>query len=150
MPFSCRWIPAKPTFIPLFIQLPLRYNLTPIFIGVIFERTLSKHVSSLKGKFFPRRKVLRSIFCFFMGPLLTYALPGWFPFLSVTNAIKLQRLHRAASRTITGNLSSCPIPLIHAEAFLPPLRVILTHFTLLYERAFRLPTSSFHFQFDDT
>ena len=74
--------------------------------------------------------------------LLTYASPGWFPFLSATNFTKLERLHRAASRAITGCLSSSPIPLLLSEASLPPLRVTLTHFTLLsYERALRLPTS---------
>ena len=74
--------------------------------------------------------------------LLTCASPGWFPFLSATNLTKLERLHRAASRAITGCLSSSPIPLLLSEASLPPLRVTLTHFTLFsYERALRLPTS---------
>ena len=101
----------------------LRFNPTPTFLGVIFDRTLSfsKHVSSLKAKFFPRLKALRCIsasswgpskeslslvYESFLRPLLTYAKPGWFPFLSVTNITKLERLHRAASRTITGCLSS--------------------------------------------
>ena len=54
----------------------------------------------------------------------------------------MERLHRAASRAITGCLSSYPIPLLLTEASLPPLRVTLTHFTLFsYERALRLPTS---------
>ena len=54
----------------------------------------------------------------------------------------MERLHRAASRAITGCLSSSPIPLLLSEASLPPLRVTLTHFTLFsYERALRLPTS---------
>ena len=78
----------------------------------------------------------------FLWPLLTYASPGWLPFLSTTNFTKLERLHQAASRTITGCLSSSPIPLLLSEASLPPLRVTLTHFTLLsYEQALRLPTS---------
>ena len=78
----------------------------------------------------------------FLRPLLTYASPGWFPFLSVTNFIKLERLHRAASRAVTGCLSSSPIPLLLSEASLHPLPVTLTHFTFLsYERALRLPTS---------
>ena len=59
-----------------------------------------------------------------------------------TNFTKLERLHRAASRAITGCLSFSPIPLLLTEASLPPLRVTMTHFTLLsYERALRLPTS---------
>ena len=119
----------------------LRFNPTPTFLGVTFDRTLSfsKHVSSLKAKFFPRLKALRCISASSWGPskeslsflyksflrsLLTYASPGWFPFLSGTNFTKLERLHRAASRAITGCLS-------YPSASLPPLRVTLTHFTLL-------------------
>ena len=78
----------------------------------------------------------------FSSSLLTYASPGWFSFLSATNLTRLERLHRAASRAITGCLSSSPIPLFLSEASSPPLRVTLTHFTLLsYERALCLPTS---------
>ena len=134
----------------------LRFNPTPTFLGVSFDRTLSfsKHVSSLKAKFFPRLKALRCISASSWGPskeslsvqyksflrsLLTYASPGWFPFLSATNITKLERLHRAASCAITGCLSASPIPLLLTEA---SLRVTLTHFTLFsYERALRLPTS---------
>ena len=137
----------------------LRFNPTPTFLGITFDRTLSfsKHVSSLKAKFFPRLKALRCIsasswgpskeslsvlYKSFLRPLLSYFLPGWFPFLSVTNSTKLECLHRAASRAITGCLSSSPIPLLLIEASLLPLRVTLTHFTLFsYERALRLPTS---------
>ena len=136
----------------------LRFNPTPTFLGVTFDRTLSfsTHVSSLKAKFFPRLKALGCIsasswgfskeslsvlYKSFLRSLLTYASPGWFPFLSATNITKLERLHRAASRAITGCLSSSPIPLLLTEASLPPLRVTLTHFTLFsHERALRLPT----------
>ena len=70
--------------------------------------------------------------------------PDGFFFLSVNNFTKLERLHQAASRAITGCFSSSPIPLLLSEASLPPLRVTLTHFTFSsYERALRLPTS-FH------
>ena len=122
-----------------------RFNPTPTFLGVTFDCTLSfsKHVSSLKAKFFPRLKALRCIsasssgpskkslsvlYKSFLGPLLTYASPGWFPFLSTTNLTELERLHRAASCAITGCLSSSPIPLLLSAASLPPLRVTLTHF----------------------
>ena len=41
----------------------LRFNATSTFLGVTFDRSLSfsKHVSSLKAKFFPRLKALRCI-----------------------------------------------------------------------------------------
>ena len=117
--------------------------------------SFSKHVSSLKAKLFPRLKALGCVsssswgpskeslsllFKAFLRSLLTYASPGWYPFLSVTTITKLERLHRVASRTIIGCLSSSPIPLLLSEASLPSLRVTLTHFTLLfYEWALRLP-----------
>ena len=92
----------------------LCFNPTPTFLGVIFNRTLSfsKHVSLLKATFFPCLKTLHCISASSWGPsneslsllckavhrpLLTYASPGWFPFLSDTNITKLECLHRAAS-----------------------------------------------------
>ena len=139
----------------------LRFNPSPTFLGVTFDRTLSfsKHVSSLKAKFFPRLKALRCISASSWGPskeslsilykaflrsLLTYASPGWFPFLSVTDITKSERIHRADSRAITGSLSSSPNPTSSLRGFStpPPLQVTLSHFTLSsHERALRLPTS---------
>ena len=88
----------------------------------------------------PSKESLLVLYKSFLRLLFTYASPGWFPFLSATNFTKFQRLHRAASRAITGCLSSSPIPLLLSVAFLPPLRVTLTHFTLLsYKQALCLP-----------
>ena len=136
----------------------IRFNPTPTFRGVTFDRTLSfsKHVFSLKAKFFPRLKALCCISASSWGPLkslsflyksflrslFTYASPGWFSFLNATNLTKLECLHRSAIRAITGCFLSSPIPLLLSEASLPPLRVTLTQFTLFsYEQALRLPTS---------
>ena len=137
----------------------IRFNPNLTSIGVTFDRNVSfsKHVSWLMAKFFPRLKALRCIsasswgpskkslsllYKSFLRPLLIYASPGWFPFLSVANFTKLERLHRAASRIITGCFSSSPISLLLSETSLPLLRVTLTHFTLLsYKRAHCLPTS---------
>ena len=89
----------------------------------------------------PLKEFLFLLYRAFLRHLLAYALPGWFPFLSVTNITKLERFHRVASRAIAGWLSSSPIP-HRSEVFLPSLRVTLTHFALSsYERALRLPTS---------
>ena len=76
----------------------------------------------------------------FIRPILTYASPGWFPFSSPTHITSVERMHRSSCRVITGCLSSTPIPLLHIEALLPPLRVTLTHQSLsFFERALRLP-----------
>ena len=160
-PCSSQWIPTKPTSSPISsYSAPASVStLTPTFLGIIFNHTLffSKHVSSLKTKFFPPLKALRCItasswgpskesLCIlykaFPRPLLTYASPGWFPFLSAANLTKLDRLHQAPIHAISGCLSSSPIPLLLFEASLSPQRVTLTHFTLSsYERALRLSTS---------
>ena len=133
----------------------LRLNHTPTFLGVTFGLTLSfsKHVSSLKSKFFSRLKALRCIYASsrglskksfsllhkgFLRPLLTYASPGWFPFLSVFNITKLECLHQPAIRVISGCLPFSLLSLLLSKASLPPL----THFTLSsYARALRLPNS---------
>ena len=76
----------------LLFSSPLRFNSTSTFLGVIFDSTLffSKHISSLKAKFFPPFKALRHISGSPWGPskeslsilykaffwlLLPYALP---------------------------------------------------------------------------
>ena len=105
----------------------LRFNPTPTFLGVTFDRTLSfsKHISLLKAKFFPRLKALRCIsasswgpskeslsllYKSFLRPLLTYASPGRFPFLSVTNLTKLERL---TERPVAPSPAASRPPLSH-------------------------------------
>ena len=154
-----QWIPTKLTSSPNSSYLAPASVLIPLqlFLGSPLTFSFSKHVSLLKAKFFPHLKALCCIsasswgpskesvsllYKSFLRPVLTYASPRWFPFLSATNFTKLERLHRVASRAITGCLLSSPIPLLLIEASLPPLRVTLTHFTLLSdERALCLPAS---------
>ena len=87
--------PHQATFQPRlnFLGFPLLFDLTPKFLGVIFDRTLSfgAHVQSLCSKFYPRHKALCSIataswgptkeslsllYKAFVCPVLTYASPG--------------------------------------------------------------------------
>ena len=112
MPFFYQWIPSKQTSSPpsFCSTILLLFNLTPTFLWVTFDHTLSfsKYVSSLKFKFFPHLKAFRDIFDSsqdlskefltllykaFLRPLFTPALPGRFSFLTVTNITKLKRLH---------------------------------------------------------
>ena len=139
------------------LNTPLKFNPHPTFLGVTFDRTLSfkHHVLSLRKKFHSRFRAFRSmasaswgpskeslcsLYKSFIRPILTYASPGWFPFSSPTHITSVERMHRSSCRVITGCLSSTPIPLLHIEALLPPLRVTLTHQSLsFFERALRLP-----------
>ena len=158
---SFQWIPTRLTSSPISsysapasVSIPLHFFLGSPSTALFPFLSI---VSSLKAKFFPRLNALRCIsasswgpskeslsplYRSFLRPLLAYASPGWFPFLSATNFTKLQCLHRAASRAVIGCISSSPIPLLLTETSLSHLRVTLTHFALLsYERALRLPTS---------
>ena len=127
--------PHQATLQPLLnlLGIPLSFNSIPKFLGVIFDQTLSfgAHVQSLCSKFYPRHKALRSIataswgptkeslsllYKAFVRPVLTYASPGWFPFLCDTTTNHLEVLHRAACRVITGCLSSNHSTLLLLEA----------------------------------
>ena len=142
-PFSLQ-IRIKPLSRPLLnlLGIPLLFNPTPKFLGVTFDRTLSfgAHVQSLCSKFYPRHKALRSIataswgptkeslsllYKVFVQPVLTYASPGWFPFLCNTATNHLEVLHRAACRVITGCPSFTPSSLLVLKAPLPPLKLTL-------------------------
>ena len=151
--------PHQATFQPRLnlLGFPLLFNPTPKFLGVTFDRTLSfgAHVRSLCSKIYPRHKALRSIataswgptkeslsllYKAFVRPVLTYASPGWFPFLCNTATNHLEVLHIAACRVITGCLFSTPFSRLLLEAQLPPLKLTLEHQTLYsFERALRLP-----------
>ena len=95
----------------------------------------------------PTKESLSLLHKAFVRPVLTYASPGWFPFLCNTATNHLEVLHRAACRVITGCLFSTPSSLLLLEAQLPPLKLTLEHQTLYsFERALRLPPdfSSFY------
>ena len=140
-------------------DFPLRFNPKPTFLGVTLDRSLSfvPHIHSLKAKFFPRLKALRSIASATWGPskeslchlyksflrtILCYASPGWFPFISPSSLLPLERLHRSACRVITGCLSSSPVSLLLLESGLSPLQTTLVHQSLsFFEKSLRLPDS---------
>ena len=88
----------------------------------------------------PTKESFSLLYKAFVLPVLTYASPGWFPFLCNTATNHLEVLHRAACRVITGCLFSTPSSLLLLEAQLPPLKLTLEHQTLYsFERALRLP-----------
>ena len=146
--------PSQPQASPLFIQtapfasIPLQLSLgSPLTVLFSFlnmylhGRPSSSLVSRPYAVSLLPHGSLSLLYKAFLRPLLTCVSPEWFPLLSNTNSTKLERLHRAAGRTITGCLSSSSIPLF-CRASPPPLRITLTHFALCFhERVFRLLTS---------
>ena len=139
------------------LDTPLKFNPHPTFLGVAFDRTLSfgYHVLSLRKGFCSRFRAFRSVasaswgpskeslctlYKAFICPILTYASPGWFPFSSPARVASVERMRGSSCGVVAGCLSSAPVPLLHVEALLPPLRVALARRSLsFFERALRLP-----------
>ena len=152
--------PHQVTFQPrlYLLGIPLPFNPTPKFLGVESDQKtqpFGAHKQSLCFKFYPHQKALCSIATASWGPtkeslfllykafvrrVLTYASPGWFPFLCNTATNHLEVLHRAVCRVITGCLSSTPSSLLLLAAQLPPLKLTLEHQALSsFERALSPP-----------
>ena len=107
-PPSSQWIPTKLTSSPISYSTPASVSIPlQLFLGSpsttlfsflniylcgkpSFSHVLRPYAVSL----LPHKAHLRSPSFFginlFFGPFLTYASPGWFPFLSATNITKLE------------------------------------------------------------
>ena len=131
---ACSAVPHLANLQPILLLLGsrLRFNPTPTFLGVTFDRTLSfsKHVSSLKVKFFPRLKAICCISVSSWGPfsLLCKAFL-WPPHLCFTRMVsfpKCYQLHQIGMPPSSGQ--SChywlplnlPIPLLLSMALYLP------------------------------
>ena len=87
------------------------------------------------------QKSLCTLYKAFICPVLTYASPGWFPFLPLTHITSVERIYKSSCRVITGCLLSTPIPLVHLKVLCPPLCVTLTHQSFcFFEKAHKLPS----------
>jgi len=133
---------------------PLKGRSTPLSA---LSRT--QQAKSLRTKFFPRFKELRSVASASWGPSkeslsqlhkafirpdLSYASPGWYPFFCDTLKKNLEVYHRSARRVISCCLSSTPVPLLLVESLTLPLEITLNHQALaFYEWALRLPADNF-------
>ena len=117
------------------------YPLGPMSIPVFQILSTPQSLRSIAtASWGPTKESLSLLYKAFVRSVLTYASPGWFPFLCNTATNHLEVLHRAACRVITGCLFSTPSSLLLLEAQLPPLKLTLEHQTLYsFERALRLP-----------
>ena len=96
----------------------LRFNPTPTFLGVTFDRTHSffKHVSSLKAKFFPRLKALRCISASSWGPPLfctnLFLVPSHLRFTWMVSFPKCYQFHQIGTPPPSGQLHHHWLPLV--------------------------------------
>ena len=116
-PPSSHWIPTKLT------SSQTSFHSTPTFLGVTFDRTLSfsKHVSSLKAKFFPRLKALRCISAYSWGPSrdnipVLYksfsSAPSYLCFTRMVSFSKRYQYHKIGAPPPSGYSRDFRLPLI--------------------------------------
>ena len=114
-------------------------NPTTKVLGVTVDRgmTFRPHTRDVIARAKPRLNVLKALTSTTFGhqnetqavlykqyirPVLEYASPAWCPDLSLTHMLALQRTQSAALRIATGCVRSTPIPHLHAETKVLPLK----------------------------
>ena len=128
---------ASPRVNPLWLPIPT--NCTTKILGVTFDRgmTFRHHVAEINAKGRSRLNVMRAmssttfshskeqqtaLYKQFVRPVLEYANTAWTPDLSRTHMTSPQRTQNSALRIATVCVRSTPIPLLHAESHVLPLR----------------------------
>ena len=135
----------------------LAYNLSPKFLGIHLDRTLSfqKHVKYVAKKVEGRNRVLASltnksygwrkrhltnVYNAIQRSVIDYAAPSYQPFLSATQLGVLEKAQNKALRIVTGQYSSTPEEALRAEAGVPSYATHSRRLTAIsYEKAMRLP-----------
>ena len=124
---------------------PLPLDRRPKILGVTFDThlTFSPHINSIADRAASRLRILKSlagsswgqqketlVFTYkcLLRPLHTYAAPVWFPNVSDSAVRKLQSTQNSALRIATGSLKMSPIPHLHSETKILPVR---EHLSLL-------------------
>ena len=137
----------------LLLNSRLRFNPTPIFLRITFDHALSfsKHVFSLKAKFFSRPEALRCISASSCGPsffcITIFFAPFYLCFTPMVSFSKRCQYYQIETPLPSGYRHlrlplALPYPTSSLRGVSKILRVTLTHFALsAYERALRLPTS---------
>jgi hypothetical protein len=118
-------------------RLPLNKN--PTLLGLTYDThmTFTPHTNNIVNKANTKQKVLQSlsnnkfgqeketlelIYRQFNRPTINYASPAWHPALADSNINKLQIVQNKALRSITGCTKTTPIPHLHAETKILPIR----------------------------
>ncbi len=151
-PAEAKWVPHLKVN-----GVPARFNPTPRFLGVILDRTLSfgAHVSAIAKKATSKLRLLaavcntswgwrklhlRKLFQTHILSVITYAGAGWLPWLSQTNATRLEAIQNKALRLITTQARSSPVEALRAEAGVQSVATLIRACCVRSrEKALRLP-----------
>ena len=152
-PHEASW---RPNIILLGSQL--EYNKDPKFLGVYLDRTLSfrEHTSRVSAKAGSRDRILaalgskewgwrkdhmKKVYLSMQRSVLDYAAPAWQPFLSTTQAARLDVAQNRSLRLVTGQHANSPVESMHLELGIDSYSTHSKKLTAIsYEKALRLPS----------
>jgi len=152
---EARWAPS----ISL-LDTKLAFNKTPVFLGVVFDRTLSfgPQVEAVQRKVGERcnllavlasrewgwkKEYLKRVYHATIGSVLNYCGTAWQPWLAATNVVKLDACQNRALRLVTGQLRSTPLEALRAEAEVTSMHTtIRRNCAVAWEKSMRLPASN--------
>jgi ribonuclease HI len=139
---------------------PVKFNATPVFLGVMYDRTLSfrPQAERVAGRLARGRRLLGALagrdwgwkrgllVRTFQSCLLSgarYGSAGWAPWLAKSSLAVLERAQNRCLRAITGQYSSTRVEALRAESGIPSLRTVFCREAAkALERSFRLPPSN--------
>ena len=149
------WLP------PIYVDsTPLKFNPTPVFLGVTYDRTLSfrpqaervagkvtatsRLLTALSGREWGwDANLLRRVYQSIGLSAMRYCGPGWQPWLSRSNVEVLERAQQKCLRAITGMYSTTPVEALRLEGGFPAIAAVIKRdAALAMEKSLRLsPTN---------
>ena len=138
----------------------LKFNATPVFLGVKYDRMLtfrpqalevaakvvsgSRILGALCGREWGwQRRQLRTVYLAMLSSKLYYCSPGWQPWLAPSNMEILDKAQLLCLRRMTGMHMASPVEAVRLESDIPGCQTTMRRkAALAYEKSLRLPDSN--------
>ena len=136
---------------------PIKYNLTPVLLGITLERqlTFTPHTANVAERAHGKTNILaalshsewgwkkdtlKQVYLSSVRSIVDYAGPAWQPWISSTNIDLLERTQNVALRRITGQYMGSPTGSLNLESDIPRYSTIIDRKCLkAQEKGLRLP-----------
>ena len=157
---------SKPQAMPpiMIDSVPLKFNPTPKFLGIVYDRTLSfahqakavarkvagtsRLLTAVSGKDWGwnTRDVAR-VYQALALSAVRYCSPGWGPWLSKSNVMAIERAQHKCLRAITGQYLTAPVESLRLEGgFSTIATVVKRDAAVAMEKSLRLPITNPRYQ----
>ena len=143
---------------------PLKFNPTPVFLGVTYDRVLSFrfHAEKIASKVTATSRLLlalssrewgwdaqllRRVYQSLGLSALRYCAPGWQPWLTESRIKALDCAHHRCLRAITGMVSTTPVEALRREGNFPSISTLIKRDAVMaWEKTLRLNPANPRYQ----